>query len=120
MASREQIQMDFDQAKRRAEELEDIADRLEHLINNKFQTQLEETDAGWDGDSARFYLQKGNQLKEDMKKTEKDLRKAARTIRTIAQNVYNAEMKALEIAETMERAGDVIQSTAGNILDYIF
>ena len=52
----------------------------------------------WQGDNAQKYVQKARQMKPKMIKASDDLKEVASTIRTVAKNTYDAEMKAYEIA----------------------
>ena len=104
MASRHQIQMDFTRATQKAKELDDIADNLSRLADTDLQNTLDGLNNDWKGDNAGEYIKKGFALKEDMDKTVKDIRETAGTIRTVAKNIYDAEMEALRIAEEREAA----------------
>lgn len=104
MASRYQIQMDFNKAGQKANELDDIADRLSRIAETDLQNILNGLGNDWKGDNADAYIRKGSGIGENMRETVKNLRSTAATIRTIAQNIYNAEMEALRIAEEREAA----------------
>lgn len=104
MASRYQIQMDFNKAGQKAGELDDIANRLSKIAETDLPNVLNGLGSDWKGDNADAYIQKGVGLGENMKETVKNLRNTAATIRTIAENIYNAEMEALRIAEEREAA----------------
>ena len=102
MASRYQIQMDFNRTKQKAQELDNIANQLARLAGTNFQNTLTALNSDWKGDNATAYIANGYALIENMTDTVGKLRNAANSIRKIAQNIYNAEMEALRIAE--ERA----------------
>ncbi len=102
MANEYQIKMDFSKAKQHAQKLDEVADSLSRLAGTELQNTLEGLNNEWQGDNAVKYIQKGYIVKEDMDKTVKNLRKVADSIRTIAQNIYNAEMEALRIARERE------------------
>lgn len=104
MASRYQIQMDFNRAKQKAQDLDNIANDLSRLSGTDLRNTLDGLSHDWKGDNANKYIQKGYTLKNSMDNTVKNLRNVASTIRTIAQNIYNAEMEALRIAEEREAA----------------
>lgn len=104
MASRYQIQMNFSQAERKAAELDDIAGDLSRLSGTDLQNTLNSLGNNWKGENAGLYIGKGFQLIENMEKTAASLRQAAETIRSVARNIYNAEMEALRIAEEREAA----------------
>lgn len=104
MASRERIEMDFTRATQKANELDGIADNLSKLADTDLQNTLDGLNNDWKGDNAGEYIKKGFALKENMDKTVKGIRDTASTIRTVAKNIYDAEMEALRIAEEREAA----------------
>lgn len=104
MASRYQIQMDFSQAERKAAELDSIAGDLSRLSGTDLQNTLNSLGNNWKGENAGLYIGKGFQLMENMERTAASLRQTAETIRSVARNIYNAEMEALRIAEEREAA----------------
>lgn len=112
MASRHQIQMDFTKATQKAKELDDIADNLSKLADTDLQNTLDGLNNDWKGDNAGEYIKKGFALKENMDKTVKDIRETAGTIRTVAKNIYDAEMEALRIAEEREAAARAAAAAA--------
>ena len=95
------IEFDFQQAIKRAEELEDIAADMKKLANEDLVSSLQSLSTAWKGEAANAYLTKGSRLKEKILKSSKDLNKTATTIRNVAKRTYNAEMAAYRIA--MER-----------------
>jgi uncharacterized protein YukE len=100
MASRYSIEMDFKHAIAQANKLDEIADNLSNLSNNKFQGTLQNLSTNWKGENASSYLNKGSMLQGQINSTSKELHSIADDIRAIAQRIYNAEMAALSIAET--------------------
>lgn len=105
MASRSKIQFDFNQAKRQARKIDDIADDLSNLSQKKLESALQTLSVHWKGVNASAYLDKGDRLQDEINKTAKELRSIASDIRTIAQRIYNAEMEVLRIAEAREYNG---------------
>jgi len=99
MSSRRTIEFDFRLAKQKANELDEIAENLQNLSNHKFNNTMQNLSAGWKGESASLYLNKGQILQKDIIKTSKNLREVASTIRAVAKRIYEAEMEALRIAE---------------------
>ena len=96
--TREQIDISFQQAVRKAEEVDECAAQLKQL-----QRQLDQTIASlqsvWEGDGANAYLAKCIRMKEKMVAAESDLSRVASVIRRTAQAYYEAEMRALEAAQ---------------------
>lgn len=99
MATRAEIEINFQNAMSQADELDNIASQLESTTNQKFDGALQNIAANWKGDNARIYLAKGDELKNQMQATARDIRSTASAVRQIATNIRNAEMAALELAE---------------------
>lgn len=105
MKTSAQIQFDFAQARRRAEELEEIAAELNRLARNDMEAVMGEVSAAWRGDSASLYLSKADRLQQEITGSSRDLNSIAASIRTIARRMYEAEMEALRIATQRENTG---------------
>lgn len=102
MSSKYEIEMNFRAAKEQARRLDDIASRLGRISRNDYTNALQQVSNAWQGDNANIYLQKSNGLIGKMNATASDLERIASTIRQIAQNIYDAEMRAWEIAHERE------------------
>lgn len=92
------IEMDFQNAKRQAEELEQIAQNLSMLADNQFQQCLAAIAANWKGENAAAFCKKGCVVGNHMKESADSLRKTAAVMRQIAENTYQAEKNNCEIA----------------------
>lgn len=95
-----EIKMNFRVANEMADRLQSLASRLAHLADDQFYGTLRGISNNWKGENAEAYIRKGERLKGKMSNTANDLYKAASTVRTIARNTYNAEMRAWRIAQT--------------------
>lgn len=93
------IEMEFQNAKRQADELEQISKNLAMLADSSFQSCLSGIAAAWKGENAAAFCKKGQLIGNNMKTTAEDLKHAAETIRQTAQNTYDAEKKSYEIAQ---------------------
>lgn len=102
MATRESIQFDLDQARRQADRLDSIAENLDGLGRNKLNNTMQTLSQNWRGANANAYLSKGSNLQREITSSASELHNIASDIRTIAQNIYNAEMESLRIAEERE------------------
>ncbi|MBR1629552.1 MAG: hypothetical protein IJ679_09885 [Lachnospiraceae bacterium] len=100
MASRASIEFDFIQAKRSADSLDQLAGQLERLAEDELSTSLHNIRSHWTGRSSEAYAQKGHRLQEQIRSSAKNLRNVATDIRETAQRMYEAEMRAKQIAET--------------------
>ena len=93
------IQMDFQKAKNQADKLERIAKDLNNVANNDMSGCMRDVSANWKGENAKVYVNKGYVVAENLRSAAAGLNQAAATVRTIAQNTYNAEKRALELAK---------------------
>lgn len=94
MKTRSEIWYDFHQAEKRAQELEDLAEILKRLSEEGITVEFGELSSAWTGEAAEAYSRKGKQLQEHMLKNAERLESIASTIRSAAQRIYEAEMKA--------------------------
>lgn len=97
--SASEIRMDYKNAIRQAESLEEIAKELRNTANRDFQDCISEISYNWTGDNSTAYVSKCNKLKSKIIKTSDQLDRTATTIRKIAKSIYDAEMNALQIAK---------------------
>ena len=93
MASRHEIEMNYEQAIEQAKKLEEAATSLSNLSRSKFNNTLQNIRASWSGESADYYLTCGNKLQTNMNKTSSELSSLASDLRRIAKNIYDAEME---------------------------
>ncbi|MDO4329650.1 MAG: WXG100 family type VII secretion target [Lachnospiraceae bacterium] len=98
MSTRSEIRFNFRQALSQADELDDVADRLERLSGKTMESSMQNLAAAWKGQNATAFLKKEDILKGDIKKTASQIHDIADDIRRIARRVYEAEMEALRIA----------------------
>ena len=96
--SKATIIFNYRKALEQASKLEDAAAKYQNLADGAFENTLNTISADWEGDNASLYRQKGEQLREKMTGTAGSLKAAAATIRVIAKNIYDAEMRNWEIA----------------------
>lgn len=100
MKTSTQIDFNYTQAKRQAEKLEEIADKLSKLSKNNMETSLRNIAASWKGENATKFLKKGDKLYSEMMSVSVDLKNIAKEMKTTAERVYKAEMEAARIAQT--------------------
>ncbi|MCI8785327.1 MAG: hypothetical protein HFI84_01560 [Eubacterium sp.] len=93
------IQMDFQKAKTQANKLEKIARDINRIANNEIPSCMRTVSSNWKGDNARAYVNKGQRAEENLSSIAGSLNQTANTIRIIAQNTYNAEKEALDLAK---------------------
>lgn len=95
-----EIKMNFRAASVMAERLDTLAKKMSNLAENRYYGTLRNISNNWKGENAEAYVRKGEKVKSKMSRTAADLRSAAATVRTIAKNTYDAEMRAYQIAQT--------------------
>lgn len=98
MKSSSEIRFDFQNAMEQAKKLDALADNIERRVVNKLDETSQSVHAAWKGDSANRYLIKTQELQRQIRQTANALRNTAQDIRQIARRIYEAEMRALEIA----------------------
>lgn len=96
--SASEIRMNYNNAVRQADSLLQIARELRSAANNDLSDCVSEISCNWTGDNSRAYISKCSSLKANILKNAEQLEKTADTIKRIAKNIYDAEMRALRLA----------------------
>lgn len=96
--SLEAIEMDFSKAEQQAGELEEIASSLNTMSDKDLGGTLDQLAKNWTGDNAVKYLKKGEALQGNLETTASAIQAVADVIRRIAEEIYEAEMRAWERA----------------------
>lgn len=99
MKTEASINFNFNNAKRKAAELEEIAEQLKQIANNDLNGSFQKLSAAWKGEAANDYLKKGEQLRQKLIENARNLENTAATIRNIATRTYRAEMAAYTLAQ---------------------
>lgn len=98
MKSKSQIRMNFAKARADADKIDRIASTMKTLSKRNLENSINDLAAAWTGSNSRLFLQKEGQLQRNIDQTVRSLNDIADDIRRIAQRVYEAEMRAYEIA----------------------
>lgn len=98
MSSLSEIYFNYNRAIEQAKALENISKRLKTAASNTMEDILNDVHVAWKSDSTSQYIKKGQKVKGDIHTTANNLTNIARTIRTIAQRVRDAELEAWRIA----------------------
>ncbi len=98
MKSSSEIRFDFQNAMEQARRLDALADSLERRVAGKLDETAQSVHAAWKGSSANRYISKTQELRAQVRQSARTLRDIADDIRRIARRIYEAEMRALEIA----------------------
>lgn len=98
MASKYEIEMDLRAARNQAKKIEEIANGLSRISKSEYSNILRQIKNAWKGENGQDFVIRSSGLSGRMDTTVRELKQAADTIRRMAQNTYNAEMRAWEIA----------------------
>lgn len=98
MATRQEIQLNFKQAKKEIDKLTDAATDLYKLSGRTFEDTLNGISHCWKGENSTAFINKGNELQRMMTRTAMDLGDILVEMNNIVEKIYKAEMDALEIA----------------------
>ncbi|MCC8168718.1 MAG: WXG100 family type VII secretion target [Clostridiales bacterium] len=93
-----QIEINFNNALKKADELDSAAKSLSTLATGNMEESLQKLSQGWQSDSSSEFIRKGNSLKSQIAQTAQQLSDIADSIRTCAKRTRNAEREALELA----------------------
>lgn len=98
--TKQEIIFDYKQAIKQAERLEEIARKLRTLSVDKIENSMGTLKAVWQSDNSHQYYSKVSKVQEDINGTSEYVKKIANSIRTTAEAVKEAELRALEIARS--------------------
>ena len=97
MKSKQKIIMDFKRAKEAAAKLDGVADELTRTADGELQPAMDELSA-WECTASNTFRSKEEQLRSNIKQQVSALRTLADNIRSDAYRIYQAEMRAYELA----------------------
>ncbi len=95
--SKFEIEMDFSRAIDQADELEHLACDLSRIANGGMQSALLVLKNSWRGDAGQSMELAGRRTTADIYRTADDLMRVAKNIRSTADIVYKAELKAADL-----------------------
>lgn len=95
-----QIQMEYNNAKKQAKRLREIANNINKSATDDLMSNMDQLGSAWKSDTSNQFRQKGQKVSNNLVNVARNFRQAADTIERIAINTYNAEMRALEVAKT--------------------
>jgi uncharacterized protein YukE len=99
MKSEEKISMDYNRTIKMADELIELAFKFRNLTKEEAMSQLNTLGSNWKGENAEHFVRKAAGYLQMASESADQLEDLARAIKTNAQNVYNAEMHALRLAQ---------------------
>lgn len=94
-----ELYCNFVAAKDKADELDNIANKMRKVATDKLCDELQTLSNSWTGEGAEVYRRKGKEMIVQIEMSADNLKKIASTIRTVAERIYNTEMRALQIAQ---------------------
>ena len=97
MREKHEIYMDFKRAKEAARELDEIADQMDQVANRKLTSAMDEVASVWECDEEHIFSEKTEQLRVHVNHIQV-VKKLADQIRSDARRIYEAELRACEIA----------------------
>ncbi|MDO5131599.1 MAG: WXG100 family type VII secretion target [Eubacteriales bacterium] len=100
MKTRAQINMNYREAIQQASDLDTLAGKVRSTANQKIEQSMQLLSSGWKGNNANEFLRKYGLLKQQILDSADELNAIADDIRRTAKIVYEAEMAALQIAQT--------------------
>ena len=95
--SQNYIYMDYQDAFRKAQQLENLADRLGRISSSDIEKAITDIQNGWNGNSARRFLQKSELLQKKVEGHARALRNAAQELRNMARRYQIIEESAKTI-----------------------
>lgn len=95
-----QILFDFAAANNLANSLEDNAERIRNLAENKMEDTVQQLSAAWQGESAAAYLAKLRRLQENIAQAAEDIDLIAQSLRYRSRKIREAEEAAKLAAQT--------------------
>ena len=101
----QEIMLNYTQAVHYANDLNEKAQSLRTLANQKYAGTLQDISANWTGENAQKYLAKGNSLKDKIINSAKELDEVAESIRRSAKRVRDADMQALQAEQQRDYGG---------------
>ena len=104
MASEYTIKFNYDKAIKQADQLIDIAKEIKKSANSKMEPSIQTIDKNWDGESSKKFVNKSKKLQSNIVESAGSIEAVAASIKTMAKNIYDAEMEALRIAREREAA----------------
>ena len=83
-----------------ADQLMETASGIEGVSSGEIEETRTSINACWNGDNSQKYLYKLNTLETKITTNARGLRRSAETIKTMAGNIYRAELRAIELARS--------------------
>ncbi|WP_432627714.1 hypothetical protein [Brotaphodocola sp.] len=87
------IELDFQNAKSKSRELNEIASQLKKISNVELKDDITMISSAWKGDNASIFCRKLDKLDTKLEKEVKKMERSAESINRIAKWMYDAELR---------------------------
>lgn len=98
--TKNEILFNYRKAIRQAERLEEIAGKIEHLSKVEMAGTIGTLKDAWKSDNSHLFYSRMGKVQDEIRGDAASIIKVARSIRTTAESIKRAELRALEIAKT--------------------
>lgn len=103
MATYNEIKINYDNSKKKATKIEELAEQLRAIAKNDLDETLNMLSNEWKGESSTAFLHKGEALKDELLKTANLMDRNARSIRATAKKIYDTERAAIDLIESHKK-----------------
>lgn len=100
MATRLEIEFNYQKAMAQVRELRSLSTSLKKVGDNQIADCMRDVSKNWKCDNSTDYVAKGNKLKQKVVKSAGKISDVADALSTMAENIKNAELKSLDIVKT--------------------
>ncbi|MFT3952523.1 MAG: WXG100 family type VII secretion target [Oscillospiraceae bacterium] len=97
--------MNYQKAAQQSARIEQLAEELRTIRNNRVSAEMNTVAGAWSGDGANAYFAKVNAWYAETEQAVEEMVSVAAALRKNAKTIYNAEMRALELARTFSGGG---------------
>lgn len=94
------IYMDYEDARRQAAQLKEIAAEIRQVSNSALQGVFEDLQTAWKGEAAEAFFQKELKLEQDIEKMANKVQEIAQAVERIAAQFLKAEQEAIALAQS--------------------
>lgn len=94
-----EIRFNYDKAMGQAEELRNIASSIKTISEDNMEESFGKVQKNWTGENSESYVKKGRTVQNKVTGSANSVAAAATALETMARNIYNAEMAAIQIAQ---------------------
>ncbi|MBQ4066291.1 MAG: WXG100 family type VII secretion target [Clostridia bacterium] len=95
----DRITIDFENTLRKANELEEQAQRLRRMTAGEYESTMQSLSNDWQSDNSGAFFAKGDRLRREIEQTATDIERVANNLRAVARRIYEAERQAEALAQ---------------------